>query len=89
MTATISAQGLIEIPVSFREADHITPGQRCEIERVGEGSYAIHLLKDSPSVKRPKRRLVEVLLDCPAKGWWEESTTSERTTLEPPTLFSE
>jgi bifunctional DNA-binding transcriptional regulator/antitoxin component of YhaV-PrlF toxin-antitoxin module len=88
MTATISAQGLIEIPAIFREADHITPGQRCEIERVGEGSYAIHLVKDAPNEK-PKRRLVEVLLDCPAKGWWVESETSERTTLEPPTLFAE
>jgi bifunctional DNA-binding transcriptional regulator/antitoxin component of YhaV-PrlF toxin-antitoxin module len=82
MTATISAQGLIEIPAIFRETDHITPGQRCEIERVGEGSYAIHLVKGSSSEPRPKRRLVEVLLDCPAKGWWVESETSERTTLE-------
>ena len=78
MTATISVQGLIEIPAIFREADAIKPGQQCEIERVGKGAYALRIKFDDSA--KPKRRLVDVLLDCPAKGWWGEPDRSELTT---------
>jgi len=37
MTTVLSADGLIEIPEAFRKADSLKPGQRCDIERVGEG----------------------------------------------------
>ena len=86
MTATFSANGLIEIPVVFREADAIEPGQRCDIQRIGKGEYQLRLTTDDP---KPRRRLVDVLLDCPVKGWMPEPDRSEMTSLAPPTLFAE
>ncbi len=69
MTATISANELLEIPAIFREADAIKPGQRWEIERIGKGEY--HLLVAADEAK-PKRRLADVLLGCPVKAWFSE-----------------
>lgn len=86
MTATISANGLLEIPAIFREADAIQPGQRWEIERIGKGAYQLRVAADEA---KPKRRLVDVLLDCPVKGWLAEPDRSELTTLAPPALFAE
>jgi bifunctional DNA-binding transcriptional regulator/antitoxin component of YhaV-PrlF toxin-antitoxin module len=86
MTATISANGLLEIPAVFREADAIQPGQRWEIERIGKGAYQLRVAAEEA---RPKRRLVDVLLDCPAKGWLSEPDRTELTTLTPPDLFIE
>lgn len=86
MTAIISANGLLEIPAIFREADAIQPGQRWEIERIGKGAYQLRVAADE---SRPKRRLVDVLLDCPVKGWFSEPDRSELTTLAPPALFAE
>jgi hypothetical protein len=86
MTATFSAHGLIEIPAIFREADAIKPGQRCDIQRIGKGEYQLRITTDDP---KPKRRLVDVLLDCPVKGWMPEPDRSEMTSLTPPTLFTE
>jgi bifunctional DNA-binding transcriptional regulator/antitoxin component of YhaV-PrlF toxin-antitoxin module len=74
MTATISANGLLEIPAIFREADAIQPGQRWEIERIGKGAYQLRVATDET---KPKRRLVDVLLDCPVKGWFSEPNGSE------------
>ncbi len=84
MTATFSAHGLIEIPAIFREAAAIKPGQRCDIQRTGKGECQLRITTDEP---KPKRRLVDVLLDCPVKGWMPEPDRSEMTTLAPPTLF--
>ncbi|MCE2694406.1 MAG: hypothetical protein QE570_16000 [Verrucomicrobiota bacterium] len=86
MTATISANGLLEIPAVFREADAIQPGQRWEIERIGKGAYQLRVAAEEA---RPKRRLVDVLLDCPVKGWLSEPARTELTTLTPPDLFIE
>ncbi len=86
MTATFSAQGLIEIPAIFREADAIKAGQLCDIERVGRGEYTLRISAGQPA---PKRRLIDVLLDCPVKGWMREPDRSEMTSLEAPKLFAE
>lgn len=43
MTTILSDNGLIEIPEVFRKADSLKPGQRCDIERVGEGEYRVRV----------------------------------------------
>lgn len=87
MTATISIDGLVEIPRDFREADKIKPGQQCEIERLGKGEYRLKL-KEEPEGK-PRMSLLAWLLACPEKDWMTEPDRSEKTTLERPTLFDE
>lgn len=86
MTTTLSANGLIEIPEVFRKADALKPGQRCDIERVGQGEYRVSVQTASA---QPKERLIDVLRSCPVKDWWLEPDRSERTSLEPSKLFAE
>ncbi|MEQ1749284.1 MAG: hypothetical protein ABL974_07665 [Prosthecobacter sp.] len=86
MTITLSAHGLLEIPEVFRKADDLKPGQRCDIERVGEGDYRLRMEKE-PDAMAPD--LVAWLLACPVKDWWVEHGRSERTALKPSTLFDE
>ena len=88
MTTILSANGLLEIPEVFRNADSLKPGQRCEIERVGHGEYRLHV-GDAVSADEPRERLIDVLRSCPVKDWWVEPDRSERTSMLPPTLFSE
>ena len=88
MTTILSAGGLIEIPEVFRKADSLKPGQRCEIERLGQGEYRLRVGEAVPP-DEPKERLIDVLRNCPVKDWWVEPDRSERTPLEPSALFSE
>lgn len=87
MTATISAEGFIEIPLNYRMTDKIQPGQSYEIERLGKGEYRLKIM-DEP-VETPKMSLVDWLQACPEKDWMAEPDRSEKITLEKPTLFDE
>lgn len=74
MKTVISSKGQIVIPAEFRHQDKIEPGQAFEIERVDKGEYRL-------AVVAPKNQgLVDTLLACPVKGWFEpvesESTDS-------------
>ncbi len=89
MTTTLSANGLIEIPEVFRKADALKPGQRCEIERLGQGEYRVRVGDAVVPAAPPKERLGEVLRSCPVKDWWVQPDRGERTSLAPSTLFSE
>lgn len=86
MTTLLSANGLIEIPEAFRKADALKPGQRCDIERVGQGEYRVSVQTFGAS---PKERLIDVLRSCPVQDWWVEPDRRERTSLEPSKLFEE
>jgi len=88
MTTILSANGLIEIPEEFRKADSLKPGQRCEIERVGHGEYRVRV-EEQAAAGQPRERLIDVLLSCPVKDWWVEPDRSERTSLQPPSIFGE
>lgn len=44
MTTILSAHGLLEIPEEFRKADSLKPGQRCDIERLGQGEYRVRAI---------------------------------------------
>ena len=75
MKTVISSKGQIVLPAELRERDRIRPGQRFQIERLDAGQY---LLKKDTS--RGSEGLVDWLLACPEKGWFEaipsESTDS-------------
>lgn len=69
MTTVLYVDGLIEIPREFREADHLLPGRRCEIERVSPGDYRVRVAETE--VKAPNAGLVALLENCPVKGFFE------------------
>ena len=78
MTTILSANGLIEIPEEFRKADSLKPGQRCEIERVGHGEYRVRV-EEQPADGQPKESLVDLLLNCPVKGFYVPMDRTETT----------
>ena len=75
MLTTISSKGQIVLPVELRNLDRIEAGQEFAIERIEPGEY---LLKKLP--RGDSSGLVDWLLSCPDKGWFEllpsESTDS-------------
>jgi AbrB family looped-hinge helix DNA binding protein len=75
MKTTLSSKGQIVLPADLRNQDRIQPGQEFAIERIESGEY---LLKKLPS--GDSSGLVDWLLSCPVKGWFEplpsESTDS-------------
>jgi hypothetical protein len=85
MTSTILGNGLIEIPESFRQADDLRPGQHFEIERVSHREY---LVRFDLTEKHPKESLVDVLLDCPAKGFFVPMNQSDTTEDLKPDVFN-
>lgn len=58
---------------ALRQRDCITTGQKFEIERLDAGQY---LLKRQPVADNAG--LVDLLLACPVKGWFQ-AITSEST----------
>ena len=70
MTTILSADGQIEIPETFRKADALKAGQRCEIERVGRGEYHVRV-DGTGTAAQPKTGLVDLLLGCPVKDFFE------------------
>jgi len=74
MKTVISSKGQIVLPAEIRQLDGIKPGQEFEVERVDQGKY---LLKRT----KPGRNegLVELLLACPIKGWFEPANRTETT----------
>ncbi len=77
MTATISANGLLEIPAEFREADAIKGDRECDIERVSRGEYRLKVKEDRAA--ESGQSWVDVLLACPVKGWYEPLERLETT----------
>lgn len=65
MRTRISTKGQIVIPAEYRQRDGIEPGQEFEIERIDRGEY--RLVRQAPATEG----LVDWLLACPAKGWFE------------------
>lgn len=74
MKTTVSTKGQIVIPAELREQDAIEPGQIFEVERLDRGEY--HLKRVKPE---PNEGLLELLLACPVKGWFEPADRSETT----------
>jgi AbrB family looped-hinge helix DNA binding protein len=82
MRTTVSSKGQIVLPAEIRAQDGIVPGQQFNIERIEAGEY---LLKR----QNPKRNegLVELLLACPTKGWFQPLGHTETTDDILPPIF--
>ncbi len=66
MNTIVSSKGQVVLPAALRERDRVTAGQKFDIERIEAGQY---LLKRRPAPDNDG--LVEWLLACPDKGWFQ------------------
>jgi AbrB family looped-hinge helix DNA binding protein len=75
MRTVVSTKGQIVLPVELRTEDSIVAGDSFEIEKVRAGEYLIKRVDAAPN-----KGLVDWLLACPVKGYFEpipsESTDS-------------
>ena len=76
MKTTISSKGQVVLPSDLRKQDDLRAGQRFDIERVDEGQY---LLKRQPVPEN--RGVVNWLLNCPEKDWFEPLPSESTDTL--------
>ena len=66
MKTTVSSKGQIVLPAEIREQDDVRPGQKFEIERIDRGEYRLRR-----TAGRRNEGLVDLLLACPVKGWFQ------------------
>lgn len=76
MKTVVSSKGQIVLPAELRKQDRIRSGQRFDIERLEAGRY---LLKQSPGPSN--EGVVDWLLACPEKGWFELVCSESTDTL--------
>jgi len=76
MKTTLSSKGQIVLPVELRDRDQIQIGQQFEIERVEAGEYLLKKLAEPP-----KTSLLEWLLACPEKGWFQPLPSESTDTI--------
>lgn len=81
MKAVISGNGQIVLPAALRQQDHIQAGQEFEILRLHEGTYLLRRVKH-----RRNEGLVELLLSCPMKDWFQAATTQTKDEIPVPRL---
>jgi AbrB family looped-hinge helix DNA binding protein len=74
MKTVVSTKGQIVLPAEIRQRDGIEPGQEFDVLRIDDGEY---LLKRT----KPPRNLglVQLLLDCPVKDWFQPANRTETT----------
>jgi len=83
MKTSISSKGQIVLPAELRAQDRIQPGQQFEVQRIKAGEY---LLRKIPEPGQPG--LVDLLLSCPEKGWFQPLSSESTAELQGP-FFSE
>jgi len=74
MRTTVSTKGQIILPADIRRRDRIEPGQEFEVERIDRGDYRLRR-----TARRRNEGLVELLLACPVKGWFQPLDRTETT----------
>jgi AbrB family looped-hinge helix DNA binding protein len=74
MKTTMSSKGQIVVPAEIRNEDGIQPGEEFEIERLDRGEYLLRRTR-----QRRNEGLVQLLLACPVKGWFQPADRSETT----------
>jgi AbrB family looped-hinge helix DNA binding protein len=76
MKTTVSSKGQIVLPAEIREQDRIRAGQQFSIERIEAGEYVLKKLSVSE-----RTGLVDWLLSCPEKGWFQPLPSESTETL--------
>jgi AbrB family looped-hinge helix DNA binding protein len=76
MKTRISPKGQIVLPAEFRQQDNIESGQEFEIERLDRGEYRL-IRRSVP----PNEGVVDWLLACPEKGFFEPVASESTDTL--------
>jgi len=76
MTTTLSSKGQLVIPAAIRKLDDIRPGQPFSIERLEDGRY----LLEKQDIQAT-HGLMNWLLRCPEKGWFQEIPSESTDTL--------
>ena len=71
---TVSSKGQIVLPAEIREQDDVRPGQKFEVERIDRGDYRL-----KRTARRRNEGLVDLLLACPVKGWFQPLDRTETT----------
>ena len=74
MKTVISSKGQIVLPAAIRQQDGIEPGQEFEVQRIDDGEYLLKRTKRARNVG-----LVDLLLSCPVKGWFQPADRAETT----------
>ena len=74
MKTTVSSKGQVVLPAELREQDDVRPGQKFEVERIDRGDYRLRR-----TARRRNEGLVELLLACPVKGWFQPLDRTETT----------
>ena len=81
MKTTVSSKGQIVLPSELRAQDRIRPGQQFSIQRRKSGEYLLKKL-----AVPEQAGLVDWLLACPEKGWFQPLATESTDTLASDTL---
>ena len=66
MRTVVSTKGQIVIPSVLRQEDAICEGDSFEINKIGNGEYLLSRVKEAPN-----KGLVDWLLSCPVKGYFQ------------------
>ena len=74
MTTAVSSKGQIVLPAEIRQQDGVKVGQKFEIERIDCGEYRL-----KRTTRRSNEGLVDWLLSCPEKGWFQPLDRTETT----------
>ena len=76
MKTVVSSKGQIVLPIEYRRLDRILPGQEFKVERIERGEY---IFKRQPT--GDNEGMVNWLLDCPERGWFQAIESESTTTL--------
>ncbi len=81
MKTTVTEKGQIALPPSLRRKDHIRAGQQFEIERLKAGQYLLKKTSNKSPAKRKSGKLIDLLLACPEKGWFQPIESESTDTI--------
>lgn len=70
----VTAQGAIRLPAELRRRDNIETGERFDLKRIACGEYLLRRKATSRN-----QGLVNLLLACPVKGWFNPLERGEST----------